>query len=911
MKPGIRAARNRLAEFFGLGHRCGERPHATREHLRPGYRQEPSFTDLLPWLACTENHAVLLEDGRSIGAVLELEPPSTEGRSQEFLRTVHEALTRLLTDTFAEHAHAPWVLQVFAFQDEAGLEADWKNCAAYRREATRSPYRENFEQLFSEHIRDITRPQGLFRDPLSERPWRGSRRRVLACIYRRRTRTASGPKDAERELAEQTDRLQKHLSAAGVGSRIYTSPEIHDWLLHWLHPRAAADREHPARRHASAAAKNTAFDYSLADTVSSPDVRSDREQGLWYFDGLPHRVLSLQRLQEAPVPGQLSAERMAGGTALCPLEQMPPGTVLTMTLAFIPQSMVQTHLDRIELGAVGATAAASLSREAAQNSRRLLLEGNKVYPFSLALFVRAADSEEMAERCAALDTLLLGNRLQIIPPALDPVALDAYLRHLPMGYHYALDQVRRRNRMIYASDAAALLPLYGRTTGTGRPALTFFNRGGALFTCDPLSLEDRAKNAHLFLFGPTGAGKSATLVYLQMVLMAFYRPRIIAVEAGDSFGLLSCFFRAQGLSTRDVVLRPGCGASLPPFAGAAGLQRIEDTSTAQGTEETASVAGRDLLGEFTLIARLMVTGGRATEEAAFSRADEAALQQALLRGGARTRAAGQQDLRVSELCRVLEALAAEQGGAGIARGARLYEMAAAMSLFTTGFAGELFDRPGNSWPDADYLRLEMGTLAGVQHTEQLAVAWLGLINAVVATAQRFQHDGRPTILITDEAHVITCNPLLASYMVKISKLLGRRLGLWLWMATQNMKDFCGEAEKMLSMFEWWLCLYVGKGELEELERFRNLTPDERNLLLSTRKVPGCYTEGVLLSDTVQGLFRNVPPALCLALAQTEKEEKTRRARIMEKRGCTELEAASVIADEIAAARRRGESTRSS
>ena len=116
----------------------------------------------------------------------------------------------------------------------------------------------------------------------------------------------------------------------------------------------------------------------------------------------------------------------------------------------------------------------------------------------------------------------------------------------------------------------------------------------------------------------------------------------------------------------------------------------------------------------------------------------------------------------------------------------------------------------------------------------------------------------------------TTNPLIASYIVKVSKLLGRRLGLWLWLSTQNLRDFPGDAEKMLSMFEWWLCLQLGHGELREMERFRQLSTAERNLLLSVRKSPGRYTEGVILADTVQARFRNVPPALCLALAQTRK-----------------------------------------
>ena len=60
-----------------------------------------------------------------------------------------------------------------------------------------------------------------------------------------------------------------------------------------------------------------------------------------------------------------------------------------------------------------------------------------------------------------------------------------------------------------------------------------------------------------------------------------------------------------------------------------------------------------------------------------------------------------------------------------------------------------------------------------------------------------------------------------------------------------------------------------------------------------------YVEGVVLSDNLEALFRNVPPPLSLALAMTEKHEKAERADIMRERNCNELEAAHVVADRIA------------
>ncbi|MEQ8496868.1 MAG: conjugative transfer ATPase, partial [Gammaproteobacteria bacterium] len=87
-----------------------------------------------------------------------------------------------------------------------------------------------------------------------------------------------------------------------------------------------------------------------------------------------------------------------------------------------------------------------------------------------------------------------------------------------------------------------------------------------------------------------------------------------------------------------------------------------------------------------------------------------------------------------------------------------------------------------------------------------------------------------------------------------------------------------------------------------IARFKDLNEEQRSLLLSARKEPGKYVEGVVLADNLEALFRSVPPPLSLALAMTEKHEKAERAEIMRERGCTELEAVHVVAERIAARR---------
>ena len=87
-------------------------------------------------------------------------------------------------------------------------------------------------------------------------------------------------------------------------------------------------------------------------------------------------------------------------------------------------------------------------------------------------------------------------------------------------------------------------------------------------------------------------------------------------------------------------------------------------------------------------------------------------------------------------------------------------------------------------------------------------------------------------------------------------------------------------------------------EVEKISRFRELTPAQKALMLSARKESGKYTEGVLLSKSMEVLFRAVPPSLYLALAMTESEEKKERYDIMQSQGVSEIDAAIKIAARI-------------
>ena len=139
----------------------------------------------------------------------------------------------------------------------------------------------------------------------------------------------------------------------------------------------------------------------------------------------------------------------------------------------------------------------------------------------------------LAARVHQVHSLLLSNNIRPILERDDLVPLDSYIRNLPMAYDHAFDrQETRRSRLVFARHIANLLPLYGRSTGTGKPGMLFFNRGGEPVQFDPIA--DRKSNAHMLIWGPTGSGKSAMLVYDLLMVRAGHRPRVFIIEAGGT-----------------------------------------------------------------------------------------------------------------------------------------------------------------------------------------------------------------------------------------------------------------------------------------------------------------------------------------------------------------------------------------
>ena len=231
-----------------------------------------------------------------------------------------------------------------------------------------------------------------------------------------------------------------------------------------------------------------------------------------------------------------------------------------------------------------------------------------------------------------------------------------------------------------------------------------------------------------------------------------------------------------------------------------------------------------MLGELEITARLMITGGEDKEEARMTRADRSLIRQCIL--------------DAAQHC------VAEAHGADAARCARRAARArprrhaAGDAARTAAGDGRRhgYVLPGRGRRDVRPVRHAVargghhhrgpGHLRARGLQRQLSIAYISLINTVNNIAERDQFLGRPIINVTDEGHIITKNPLLAPYVVKITKMW-RKLGAWFWLATQNLDDLPKAAEPMLNMIEWWICLSMPPDEVERSRAFANSTRRRR------------------------------------------------------------------------------------
>lgn len=875
-----------------------------KNDISQSYAKRPSIMSRLPWRDYNRKYkCFLLEDNESLGVCFEVRPISCEARPSVMMDEIASSIAEAIKNSIPCEKENPWILQTY-IKRNSNLTSAFQEIEKYFPEKRKNT---NFTKAYlatmKEHFDYLSREGGIFYDSqVSNMNFRGSLISVVVVLYRRYTLNKK-INDARRERLEEILRVSRKLSdqlrSCGMGIKRLNEVEFYSWMSKWFNPRMNEFSSIP-----NADERYKHFDLGEQLFFSAPESFEDG----WLFDGMPHKVVTIQNMTINPAVGHVSAERRrtVDDKIFNLIDHLPEESIFTTTVVLQAPSEVSLHLKQVEYSAVGKHALAVKVKEEVQFAEKSIANGDNLFPVSMAVYLNGKDYDELSKKQVKTEVLLNSNGFKVITDdELFPV--DAYLRYLPMCYDFKFDKKHTyRSKYMQLSDIAKILPFYGRSRGTGNAGLVMTNRGGEPWTYD--IMVDKTKNAHLLVSGETGTGKSNLLNLLITHDIALYNSRFFIVEVGGTFSLLGEYCKSLGLSVNKITIDPKKPVSLNPFAH--GLRIIDQLEAANNKDifirETCDNLlndkiddenePRDILGDMVLAALIMITGGEVKEEELIRRSDRMLVMDAIINAAYFVRDKKCEQMIAEDIveafARIASNLNPETDSSKIKR-AR--DMADSMRYFTKDpVSSKFFNSYGSPWELADVTIINFGLFANEGYEAHRSIAFAGCMTNIQSLAEANQNTERSIKVVCDENHIFTSIRLLAAIETRILKT-GRKLGLWFWIATQNMQDFPDDARRMLSQIEIWLCLALPPDEIDQIERFKPLTAEQRELLLSARKEKGKYTEGVLLSPKMTGLFRNIPPRLYLAMAATDQDEKFIRAQLMKEHHCTEIEAVSMIA----------------
>lgn len=899
-----------------------------------------SFVDLLePRMVIDDPEGngdfVLLKDLSSVGVGFELDPIVADGRSEKFMHDALDKVIGILRDAIPADALSPWMMQI-TMQDEASMDEFKKTIEAYPVEkAKNTDFSKEWIRILKEHMDDVADPTGLFEDTMvSGGIWFARWRKVRIYIWRA---LPNVKKDTGADISRVIANFEKRAESSSIKLRRLPGDEVYQWLSRFLVP-ASEDylsksmdeqlNERPYPKDESLRMMGL-FEDGCAGDLGKMALHGTRpqsdDQGNWYLTGKPTRFISVSDPSKAPTIGLVSAELENGDKRYALWDKMPLGSVWSQVIIFESEDTIMAEIDKLESRTMGDSEKIKAKREYIKAIRARMARGETILKSFMGVFVQGKNLKDLDNNALTATSWINAAGLNTIDPHMDLLAQDSFIRALPFNFNRKHDSkpAIRRARKWFIRQLAMLVPFYGRSRGTGNPGFLFFNRGGEPFTFDPL--KDRMKNAFALILGPTGSGKSALLNFTIAQYIAFHNARFFVIEKGKSFYLLGKFLKKFGVKVHQITVTPNNPISLNPFNDAYKLPEVEvelfgeeafETKPTPGLvnaiahpgeedasdmdEEDAEDEQRDELGEMLVAAITMITGGDEAELQLLRRYEQYHISLAIIDAGKRTRERGYtlpEDIEQS-----FRKMAQDTTKYTEKHRERLNEFADAMAQFCTGFRGKFFNVQGEQWPDADITIFDVGAMVSDQYSDMLGVSVVSMLNKIISIAERDQYTGRPIITLADEGHLTTTNPLIAPIVTNMTKM-ARKLNLWFWLATQNLKDFKDTSAKMLSNFEWWITMSTTQDEVDQISRFKNLTDDQKALLLAARKEPGKYTEGVVMSDNLLSLFRNVPPTISMALAQTEGHEKVARREIMDAQGIAELDSAYVIAGKMRESRK--------
>ncbi len=755
------------------------------------------------------------------------------------------------------------------------------------------------------------------------------------------------------ELKQLRATLEDALGGQGIKLQRMSRESFYEFMVRWFNPRPASTDgsiNDLLAANPCPSEELTALDgeYAMSFLFNSP--RTDSETGVVWFDECPSRFIQVDRIAKVPKPAVVTAE-IAGANKsdfAANFDLLPPGCMFVKHIYFQTQEEANERVNYIESKSRFIDDKAARVNEEAHRAKEELAKDEKLFKVEMGFYVTALTKtglEEKSRKVSSLASQKMG--LGVIAPKNNLFPVESYLRNMPFVPDPMLDNRRRRGRLSWLRHSISLLPMQGRKRGNESPGskrcMTTFNRGGEVLNIDPLNKES---NAHMVLLGPTGTGKSATLNKGIIELLLFHDARLVIAEAGMSFDPIMDFLEAQQADVQRININAGkLGRPIAPFANArkarekllqdmkkrgmsesqlvettvAGIptsefvdyegkdeDELDDETKGRLSEIREQVANRvrealseqegeqalekDYLGECVMIAKIMVTGGDAKEEAAFRKRDATHLGKAIIASVTIADAQNEDLVRPEHVVKALRQRANDKElKLSEKMRDRIQEMADCMDDYCEpgSVRSDVLNREAKPFKKCDCLHVELGIAQRDGYEDVLALAYLGLLNNIndIAERKELEGDNRPIYVITDEAHLILKHQMIAPVAIKIVRMW-RKYGAWFLPATQDTTSFKGGAEAILVIGEMFICLSPPEDEIEALTKLLALSEEQQAMIRSAKMQAKKYTEGVYINRQRKSatLFRMLQPSFCLSVAGTDSKEKEARAAHMRKYG---------------------------
>ncbi len=880
-----------------------------------GYRPKgPSLPD---HIACVdffdEKNIFLLNDGVSVGSGFELGSLAAEAATPLHLQNVFEKIRDTLAHVVPLHQDDPWVMQMYV-QDEYSHSSVLQHIEnAIDPEHLKTAFTQDYLARLGDLFTKMTRPEGLFLDPKTDMPYRARLRRIRVLFYRRYNTLKTTREASIIEHEEVIAQIASKLQSPGLTLKRLTGKAYYHWWVTWFNPKPALTNGDVQQllQQFPYPENNIPAGFILPQNVFFTHPETD-DKG-FVFDGIKHRVLYVDGLKEAPDIGLLSREKPQANPKhrYALLDKLPEGAIYTIQVTFASDEALDAHLMRIEKGIIGTSIKPSEVREDIKTARDELATGNRLFWVNQAIYYKAATEEEGAQIEKDLQALFTDAKMPLIASRFDVHPINSYLNALPFNFepHFARFHLRF-DRLVYASELAALLPVYGRNQGAKHlPCFTFFNRLGEPVFFDILHHDFISQNSHMALFANSGGGKSVATGWMINSLMATKNARIVLFEMGNSFDRILIHCREKGKITKQLLLSNQKDKAVPlnPFCEAyKAIPEITDNLSDELAEKMMALksnldepAGpsdddsRSYLAELSLALRTMITEANEREEKRFTLADETLLIEILTDAILTSYHANVPQMLTEHVlaafarCLDIEEVPRKKD--------RILDMHDRLKSYVINSnKSRFFNVPTEPLGEFDIFHIDISAIK--DDKGKLALVMVSLLPRILAMAEASQQDNRPTFLFLDESHIQFQIPSIVTSALLIAKV-ARKLGLWLVPITQNVADMNSEkATKILSLIETWILLGVDEKELADVQKFKQLTPEQIALIRDIDSVKGLYAEAVLLGSRYQGLFRVIPPRYILALLLNEKSEKADR-HLLEKTHDV-LKAAELVAEKM-------------